>query len=152
MAGLGETCTHISSVLFYLEASARLYGTSKTCTEESCKWIIPSYLKKVQYLPIKDIDFTSARGKKRTLDAQIKAVDVEDVDDVEAGESEQSKKIGSKFTEVELSSLFQKLSTGGTKPGVTSIIPKYSDEYVPQSPSKEFPPPLSTLKDTKYIC
>ena len=77
MAGLGETCTHISSVLFYLEASARLYGTSKTCTEESCKWIIPSYLKEVQYLPIKDIDFTSARGKKRTLDEQIKAVDVE---------------------------------------------------------------------------
>ena len=151
MAGLGETCTHISSVLFYLEASARLYGTSKTCTEESCKWIIPSYLKEVQYLPIKDIDFTSARGKKRTLDEQIKAVDVEEEDNVEAGESEQSKKIGSKSTESELSLLFQNLSTGGTKPGVLSVILKYSDEYMPKSSSKEFPPPLSTLKDTKYM-
>ena len=37
MAGLGETCTHISLVLFYLEASARLYLTSKTCTDEACK-------------------------------------------------------------------------------------------------------------------
>ena len=63
MAGLGETCTHISSVLFCLEASARLYGTSKTCMDKACKLIIPSYQKEVQYLPIKDIDFTSARGK-----------------------------------------------------------------------------------------
>lgn len=74
MAGLGEMCTHIAAVLFYLEASSRLYGTSKTCTQEACKWIMPSYLKEVEYLPIKDINFTSARGKKRTLDDQIKAV------------------------------------------------------------------------------
>ena len=129
MAGLGEKCTHISSVLFYLEALARLYGTSKTCTAEACKWIIPSYQKEVQYLPIKDIDFTSARGKKRTLDDQIKAVDdntvdAEDVEDVEAGESEQPKKIGSKSTESELALLFQNLSTCGTKPGVLSVVPK----------------------------
>ena len=99
MAVLGETCTHISSVLFYLEASAKLYGTSKTCTDEACKWIIPSYLKEVQYLPIKDIDFTSARGKKRTLDDKIKAVGADDVEDVEADESEQPKRIGSRSTE-----------------------------------------------------
>ena len=156
MAGLGETCTHISSVLFYLEASARLYGTSKTCTDEACKWIIPSYQKEVQYLPIKNIDFTSARGKKRTLDGQIKAVDddavdSEDVEDVEAGESEQPKKIGSKPTESELALLFQNLSAGGTKPGVLSVVPKYSDEYVPKSSTKDFPPPLKALKDTKYM-
>lgn len=77
MAGLGETCTHIASVLFYLEASGRLHGTSKTCTQEACQWIIPSYLKEVEYLPIKDISFTLARGKKQTLDDQIKAVDAE---------------------------------------------------------------------------
>jgi len=100
MASLGETCTHIASVLFYLEASARLHGTSKTCTEESYKWIIPSYLKEVQYLPIKDIDFTLARGKKRNLDDQIKAVDVEDVE-VEASELEQPKRLGSKSIETE---------------------------------------------------
>jgi len=128
MAGLGETCTHISAVLFYLEASARLYGTAKTCTEESCKWIIPSFLKEVQYLPIKDIDFTSAKGKKQTLDDKIKATEVEDVEQ-EAGELELPKKIGSKSTEAELSMPFKNLSTGGTKPGVLSVVPKYSDVY-----------------------
>ena len=151
MGGMGETCNHISSVLFYLEASARLYRTSKTCTDEACKWIIPSYQKEMQYLPIKDIDFTSARGKKRTLDNQIKAVDAEDVEDVEAVELEQPKKIGSKSTESELALLFQNLSTGGTKPGVLSVVPKYSDQYVPKSSTKEFPPPLKALKDTKYM-
>ena len=151
MAGLGETCTHISSVLFYLEASARLFGTNKTCTEESCKWIIPSYQKEVQYLPMKEIDFTSARGKKRTLDDHIKAACMEDVDFEEAGDMEQCKKVGSKPTETELSLLFQNLSTGGTKPGVLSVIPEYSDRYVPKSSSKEFPPPLSALKDSKCM-
>ena len=50
-----ETCTHISSVLFYLEALARLFGTSKACTEESCKWIIP------EGSAIKDIDLLCQR-------------------------------------------------------------------------------------------
>ena len=71
MAGLGETCTHIAVVLFYLEATARIQGTSTTCMQEACQWIIPSYLKSVEYLPIKEIDFTSARGKKRKLDEAI---------------------------------------------------------------------------------
>ena len=104
----------------------------------------------MQYLPIKDIYFTSARGKKRTLDDQIKAVDAEDVEDVEAVELKQPKKFGSKSTESELALLFQNLSTGGTKPGVLSVVPKYSDEYIPKSSTKEFPPSLKALKDTKY--
>ena len=84
----------------------------------------------MQYLPIKDIDFTLAQGKKRALGDHIKAVDdnavdAEDVEDVEAGESEQPKKIGSKSTESELALLFQNLSTCGTKPGVLSVVPKY---------------------------
>ena len=65
--------------------------------------------------------------KKRTLDDHIKgvddnAVDAEDVEDVEA---EQPKTIGSR----ELALL---LSTAGTKPSVLSVVPKYSDEYVPK--------------------
>ena len=54
-----------------------------------------------------------AGKKKRTLEDQIKAADAEDANDMEAGESEQSKKIVSKLTESELALLFQNLSTGG---------------------------------------
>ena len=67
----GETCTHIAAVLFYLEAAARIQG-KQTSTQRKCEWIMPSFLKNVEYLPIKDIDFTSANGKKRKLDERIK--------------------------------------------------------------------------------
>jgi len=73
MAGFDETCTeytHIAAVLFYLEAVAHLQGT-KAVAESECSWFIPSYLKSAQYLPIKNIDFTSARGLKRKLDGAI---------------------------------------------------------------------------------
>ena len=71
MAGLGETCTHIAAILFYLEVIARIQGTTTTCTQQTCQWIIPAYFKKIDYLPIKNIDFTSALGKKRKLDQII---------------------------------------------------------------------------------
>ena len=90
------------------------------------------------------------------MDDQIKAVEAnavgeEDVEDVEADESKQPKKIGLKSTESELALLYKNLSTGGTKPGALSAIPKYSDEYIPKSLTREFPPPLKALKDTKYM-
>ena len=65
MAGLGETCTHIAAILFYLEAAYRVQEI-KTCTQGECEWNVP-FLKLVQYLPTKQIDYTSARGKKRNL-------------------------------------------------------------------------------------
>ena len=70
MAGLGETYTHIAAVLFYLEALYRIEEV-QTCTLQQCEWIIPASLKSVDYLPIQDIDFTSARGNKRKLDDTI---------------------------------------------------------------------------------
>ena len=70
MAGLGEVCTHIAAILFYLEALHRVKEV-ETCTQQQCEWIIPSALKTVEYLPIKDIDFMSARGKKRKLDEMV---------------------------------------------------------------------------------
>ena len=70
MAGLGETCTHIAAVLFYVEAKARLAGSS-TCTQKKCQWIIPSYTKDLPYLTISDIDFASAAAKKKKLDDAV---------------------------------------------------------------------------------
>ena len=75
MAGLGETCTHVAAVLFYLEAVYRVKG-AKATTDSQCGWIVPTYLKSAEYLPVKDIDFTSARGLKRKLDEVIDDADV----------------------------------------------------------------------------
>ena len=65
MAGLGETCTHVAAVLFFLEALYRLQG-KETCTEKQCEWIMPKFQKNMEYLPLKGIDFTSAKGEEKT--------------------------------------------------------------------------------------
>ena len=42
MAGLGECCSHVASVLFYIEVWTRLYG-KLACTQVKCTWILPTY-------------------------------------------------------------------------------------------------------------
>jgi len=62
MTGLGEVCARIAAVLFYLEAIARIQG-NQMCTQNECEWPIPSYYKSIEYKPVKEIDFTSAKCK-----------------------------------------------------------------------------------------
>ena len=42
---------------FCSEASVRIRGTALRCTQGKCQWIIPSYLKSVEYFPVENIDF-----------------------------------------------------------------------------------------------
>lgn len=70
MAGLGEVWTHVAAVLFFLETSTRLQG-KVTCTQEQCQWVIPSYQKNIPYAPVKDLDFTSAKGRKMKIDSAL---------------------------------------------------------------------------------
>ena len=70
MAGLGEVCSHVAAVLFFLETSTRFQGKA-TCTQEQCQWVIPSYQKNMPYAPVKDLDFTSAKGRKRKIDSAL---------------------------------------------------------------------------------
>ena len=138
MAGLGETCTHIAAVLFYLEALYRIEEV-QTCTQQRCEWIIPSSLKSVDYLPIKDIDFTSARSKKRKLDDMI---------DISESTEEAN---DSKPTDSEMEQFFANLSLCETKPGILSLIPKCSDAYVPKLSLCTVPRPLTSLHKSDYI-
>ena len=71
MAGLGECCSHIASVLFYLEVWTRLNG-KLACTQVKCTWILPTFVKEISYAPIKNINFSSSKKLKQNLD---KAVD-----------------------------------------------------------------------------
>ena len=65
MAGLGETCSHVSALLFYLEAAARIRD-QKTVTEKPAYWKMPQSLKKITFKRTENIDFTSSKKKKRT--------------------------------------------------------------------------------------
>ena len=142
IAGLGEACSHTAAILYYLETLARIPDT-RTCTQEEFQWIIPSYLITVEYFPIKDIDFTSARRKKRKLNETIDG----------ANNAQSIPKVavrGKRSTESELVSLFEGLSRGGTKPGVL-LTPDYSDTYVPKPMCDGIPQLLSSLKQLQCM-
>ena len=97
---------------------------------------------KIEYLAIKDLDFTSALRKKRRLDEVI-----DSTTSVEANANKYSKihsATGKKPTEAEITNFFNSLSKCNTKPAVLSIIPTFSKEYVPKLSLATFPKPLST--------
>ena len=70
MAGLGEACSHVAAILFYLETAARINGILN-CTQQPCQWVIPKFQKDMPYLRVKDIDFSSPKSKNRALDHAI---------------------------------------------------------------------------------
>ena len=41
MAGLGEVCSHVAAILFFLESESR---APRSCTQELCKWNEPCVL------------------------------------------------------------------------------------------------------------
>lgn len=73
-AGLAESCSHIASVLFYLEATTRLHGKLAR-TQVKCSWIVPMYVNEVPYARVKDINFLSAKKLKENLDQKIDNLD-----------------------------------------------------------------------------
>jgi hypothetical protein len=144
MAGLGETCTHVAAVLFFIEASGRVTGTT-TCTQQKCEWIVPSFQKEIPYLPVKEIDFTSARRKKTKLECQelckpsMEPQQLKLIDDLKPP------------SESELKAFFEKLNQCNTKPAILSTVPEYALNYVPKSSLDCFPSPLQSLFQPKYM-
>ena len=78
MAGLGKCCSHIASVLFYIEYWTRVNG-KLSCTQVKCTWLFPTYVKQVDYARIRDIDPTSAKKLKANLDKSIENLDTKDL-------------------------------------------------------------------------
>ena len=72
MAGLGEVCSHVGAVLFYVDALVKLRN-SKTVTQEPAYWMLPSGIQKVEYAAVKDINFKSAKAMRKDLNNNIEA-------------------------------------------------------------------------------
>ena len=139
VAGLGETCTHVSALMFYIDAKVRIRD-SQTVTQVPAYWKLPSSVKDAAYLPVCQIDFTSAKTKKRQLDALVDG-------------SLPSKYVPSKASKVpattktELDSLFEQLDKTGDKPAILSVIPEHCHQFQPTSLGSSFPPVLTSLYD-----
>ena len=74
IAGQGETCSHIASVLFYIETFNRVRGRL-ACTDKQCVWILPTYNIDIPFAQAEDIDFRSATKLKQKLDETVEKLD-----------------------------------------------------------------------------
>ena len=60
MAGLGEVCSHVGAILFYLESANR---TRLTCTQTSCVWKEPAYVEAIPYVPIAELTLSMSKPR-----------------------------------------------------------------------------------------
>ena len=50
-----------------------------------------------------------------------------------------------------MDAFYEFLSECGRKPAILSLIPKYSDAYMPEASLPEFPQPLQLLYQSEYM-
>ena len=153
-AGLAESCSHIASVLFYLEAWTKING-KLACTQVKCSWLLPAYVDHVEYSMARDINFTSTKKMKTDLDSKISNLQpgVSNCDPLETyspipGYASSGKKI-SPPTEAEMDAFYAELSKcSESKPIALSLIPEFAQSYVLKSRSI---PTINDLFDKKYL-
>ncbi|XP_070389189.1 uncharacterized protein [Dermacentor albipictus] len=117
MAGLGEACSHVGAVLFYLEAVVtRRDGQS--CTDGQNAWL-PPHLVSLECRPVAEMDFASSAMKKRRLD------------DTEAALRDPPSVEMPKPREDEMLKFFSSLSKSEGRPVLLSLAQKFADPYIP---------------------
>lgn len=144
MAGIGETCSHVAAVLFFVEATVRIRD-SRTVTQEPAYWLIPKSVKGVTYNETAGINFSSAKTIKRKFDACV-----DGLPNTSASVKNSSKKRKKEIpppTENEMASFFKSLQQIGKKPAILTIMKEYSDTYVPVTVKKKLPVKLTSLND-----
>ena len=139
-AGLSESCSHVASVLFYVEAWTRIRG-QLACTQVKCLWLLSSFVKDVPNARMRDINLASAIKLKADLDKTIDSL----------SENSQAQEIfftGSRreltvevLTEAEMDTFYKSLDRSKIKPVALSLIKPYSDQFISESSS------ISTIPD-----
>ncbi|XP_038045309.1 uncharacterized protein LOC119719909 [Patiria miniata] len=148
-AGLDETCSHVSAVLFAIDAGIRIREKS-TPTMVKAYWMQPGK-RELDAQPLHSIDFSSSKAKKRRADREIdhNAHEVISVTCSNTQPDRMTKSVIAGPTEDELSSFLHSLSVSGIKCAVLSGFEPYADAFVPVEQKKEFPVILTDLADPK---
>lgn len=127
VAGLGETCSHVASLLWVVSTGIEK-KESLTVTQKEAYWVIPAGMQSVPYAP-GEIDFI---GKKR-----------------KRSNSCTSSSIRQKIppaSDAELSDFLKSLaSLPNNKPAVLAVVPPHCDVFIPASLNPEFPMFLTDL-------
>ena len=134
MAGLGETCSHVGAVLYWLETRVRIREEATSTSQENA-WIVPKAVPDTPYLPLYDIDFTTAEKRMKGTN------------------DDHSTNLSSNLlppSHDEMSTFFSEISKEDEKrPIILSLISPYSDAF--QSSADHLPQQLQLLYNSKYL-
>ena len=115
-------------------------------TEEPAYWKLPSAVKAAKYLPAAEIDFTSAKTKKRKLDALVN-----DGSSVSSSiPQSKAPKIVPEPTDAELKTFYSQMNATGTRPALLSVVPEYCHQFKTSHPDNILPPLLTDLYNPQY--
>lgn len=133
MAGLGECCSHIASVLFYIEVWTRLSG-KMACMQVKCTWLLPAAVKQVDYARVKDINFSSAKKLKTDLDKSIESLESSSSESSPAAQPGQptpeKNSTLQKPSADEINEISQSLSECQIKPVCLTLIYPFCDSFI----------------------
>lgn len=134
-AGLIESCSHIASVLFYIEAWIQI-NSKLACTQVKCSWLLPTFVNEVPYARVRNIYFSSAKKLRENPDAKIDCLTESSIEDVFSPQQGQA---GTEHPNVlspsqaEMTSLFEKLNDCKIKPVTLSLTDQYADQFIAKS-------------------
>lgn len=164
MAGLGETCSHVASTLWAVEAGVRLRDLM-TVTQKKAYWVIPNKVKDVPYSPVLDIHFI---GKKKSetimsspsspspsLSSSISSPSHTNSSpshhSLSSGEEEEDAPAVPHPSHSDMTDFYEGLASLSSKPAILSLIEPHSSNYVPDLLDDELPLCLSGLLKHEYM-
>lgn len=161
MAGLGETCSHVASLLWAVEAGVRMRD-SMTVTQKKAYWVLPPSVKEVPYAPLSHINFLGHSGSLtalRSLSPVIspplttgptRASTSLMISPAPSQPSPPCSTVATPSSE-EVGHLFASLSTCSTKPAILALLDDYSSNYIPSSLAMGLPICLSNMLKPEYL-
>ena len=153
MAGLGETCSHVASLLWAVEAGVRMRD-SMTVTQKKAYWVLPPSVKEVPYAPLSHINFLGCSGSLTALWSLSPVISpplttgptiASTSHMMSLAPSQPSPPCSTVAIPLskEVGHLFASLSTCSTKPAILALLDDYSSNYIPSSLATGLPICLS---------
>lgn len=125
MAGLGETCSHVGALMFYLQMTSEYCkrNLENACTSTACTWLPPS-IKNVQYSPLSEIDFTDPH--KKFTNASVSALP-----NAEEGEHPNKLSTITKTTKEEQSLFYNALANSYGNSAILRLVSEHNEKFIP---------------------
>jgi len=134
MAGLGEACSHIASVLFAAQTNTETKSQFSS-TSLPCSWLPPTF-RSVKFDEISNIDFATPQHKRKQSDSEQSG-----------GASKKHRVEIPESTEEDIRNHYSRLSKVKGKPILLSFVSGLNDTFVPMYVSGVLPKPLTHLYD-----